>query len=65
MHTCFPCILGTHTGAIVLPRSEGHLDELIAQMEAAAINGAKDGTVVAIGECGLDYERLHVRLCCR
>jgi TatD DNase family protein len=33
---------------------EGHLQQLLALAE----EGKRDGTVVAIGECGLDYDRL-------
>lgn len=32
--------------------------EVISQLEEIIIDGSSDGTVVAIGECGLDYDRL-------
>jgi TatD DNase family protein len=34
-------------------------DAYIAALRAVADDGVADGTVVAVGECGLDYDRLH------
>jgi len=33
-------------------------DEYLAAMDAVIADGVKDGSVVAVGECGLDYDRL-------
>jgi TatD DNase family protein len=34
-------------------------ESIIAKLEHLVQDGLSDGTVVAIGECGLDYDRLH------
>jgi TatD DNase family protein len=38
---------------------EKDVDSVINKLEELIRDGISDGTVVAIGECGLDYDRLH------
>jgi TatD DNase family protein len=52
--------VGVHpTRAGAYDAHAGGADEYTQQLLNVAMAGAADGTVVAIGECGLDYDRLH------